>query len=55
MYALVELIVNLLQLPKAYNWFKTNFGDYDWRLTLVALGIISIAVGALVLILILPL
>jgi len=53
MQSLVELIVNLLQLPKAYEWFKENFGDYDWRPTFVAVGVISIVVAALVLILIL--
>jgi hypothetical protein len=50
MYALVELIVNLLQLPRAYKWFKTNFGDFDWRPTLIVLGVISILVVALIVI-----
>ena len=51
MQSLVELIVNLLQLPKAYEWFKENFGDYDWRPTFVAVGVISIVVVALVVVL----
>ena len=49
MQSLVELIVNLLQLPRAYEWFKENFGDYDWRPTFVALVVISILLAALVL------
>jgi hypothetical protein len=53
MQSLVELIVNLLQLPKAYEWFKENFGDYDWCPTLIALGIISIVVAAVALVLML--
>ena len=51
--ALIELIVDLLQLPRAYKWFKTNFGDFDWGPTLIALGIMSVVVAALALILIL--
>ena len=50
MQSLVELIVNLLQLPKAYQWFNENFADFDWRPTLIALGVISILVIACVVI-----
>ena len=53
MYALVELIINLVQLPRAYKWFKTNFADYDWGRTLIALGVVSIVVAALVIVLVL--
>jgi len=52
-YALVEAIINLLRLRKAYEFYKTDFADFGWRLTLIALGIIYVVVAVLVVILIL--
>ena len=50
MYALVELIVNLLRLRhlrQAYEGFKADFPDFDWRPTAIVLGVIFIVVAAL--------
>ena len=48
--SLIELIANLLRGRRAHKDLKTDFADFDWRPTLIALGIISIVVAALVVI-----
>ena len=51
MDSLIEVIVRFLQLRWANKSLKSYLPDFDWRPTLIALGIIFIVVVALVVIL----